>query len=227
MKKIFPVVIVVSLVLLGCGKEKIQQGEITYEITYPYTELNGIMDVMLPKKMTVVFKGDKMIATIEKSKIFKTDIYSESNTKTLKMRLDFGSENVEASLSDEDLVQLQENQPKYDVGQPIKTDTVAGLEATFYNVTSTNDNIGKFNCAFSNDLSINQTEWYTSYIGSIGVPLIYVVERYGIIMHLRASNFRSREVMDSEFETSQPFKQIPYTNYEKKVTELFELIIEE
>ena len=64
----------ITVVLTSCKEEKIQQGEIDYEISYPYTDLNGIMDVMLPKKMTIIFKGDQMIASIEKPKIFRTDI---------------------------------------------------------------------------------------------------------------------------------------------------------
>lgn len=227
MKKSFLFLPLFVLLLASCGKDPIQQGEIEYEITYPYSELNGIMDVMLPKKMTAIFKGDKMIASIEKPRIFKTDIYSESTTKVLKMRLDFGSDDIEATLSPEDLTNLQSTQTTYNVGDPIKTDTVAGLEATFYSVMNTNDDIGQFECAFSNDLSIVDTEWFTSYKGSQGVPLIYVVERYGIIMHLRATRFKSREVDDAEFAVGSQFKSISYKKYEKKVNELFELIIEE
>lgn len=227
MKKLIPTLLIISIFAISCGKEKIQQGEIEYEITYPYSELNGIMDVMLPKKMTAIFKGDKMIASIEKSKIFRTDIVSEGSTKKLIMRLDFGSENIEANFTPEDIKSLQSSQRNYEVGSPIKTDTIAGLEANFYSVKSDNESIGQFNCAFSTGLSVEDTDWFTSYNGATGIPLIYVVERYGIIMHLRATGFKSREVSDSEFETKLPFKQVKYKNYEKKVTELFELIIEE
>lgn len=220
-------ILLCSLVLSSCKQEKIKQGEIDYEITYPYTDLNGIMDVMLPKKMTVIFKGDRMIASIEKPKIFRTDIISNGVKKDLKMRLDFGSENIEANLTTEDIVLLQKSQPNYEVGNSIKTDTVAGLEATFYSVEGVDENIGQFDCAFSNNLSITNTEWFTSYIGSKGIPLIYVIERYGIIMHLRATKFTSREVQDKEFSGKKSFKDVPYTKYENKVNELFELIIEE
>lgn len=227
MKNLVFISFIISLFLVSCADEQIQQGEIEYEITYPYTKLNGIMDVMLPKKMTAVFKGDKMIASIEKPKIFRTDIVSEGDSKQLSMRLDFGSENIETLLNPEDLKSLRSSQTNYMLGSPIKTDTIAGLEATFYTVKSDNENIGEFNCAFSNGLSIQNTEWFTSYIGSKGIPLIYVVERYGIIMHLRATNFKSREVSDSEFTTKNTFKAVSHKNYEKKVNELFELIIEE
>jgi len=227
MKKLILFFAVIALFLVGCKKEPIQQGEIVYEITYPYSELNGIMDVMLPKKMTAVFKGDKMIASIEKPKVFRTDILSEGSTKEIKMRLDFGSENIEAVLSPEDLATLQSNQPSYDVSALVKTDTIAGLEANFYTATSKNESVGEFACAFSNNLSLVNSEWFSSYKGTQGIPLMYVMERYGIIMHLRAKNFKLREVKDSEFNAGDVFKSVSYTKYEKKVNELFELIIEE
>lgn len=227
MKYLLFSILLFSLVLSSCKQEKIKQGEIAYDITYPYTDLNGIMDVMLPKKMTVIFKGDHMIASIEKPKIFRTDIISNGVKKELKMRLDFGSENIQANLAPKDIELLQNNQPNYSVGNAIKTDTIAGLEATFYSVESDNENIGQFDCAFSNNLSVTNTEWFTSYNGSKGIPLIYVIERYGIIMHLRATKFSSREIQDSEFTVKKTFKDVPYPRYENKVNELFELIIEE
>ncbi|MFK8046332.1 MAG: hypothetical protein AB8B72_12625 [Crocinitomicaceae bacterium] len=227
MKKLILFFTAIALVLVGCEKEPIQQGEIVYEITYPYSELNGIMDVMLPKKMTAVFKGDKMIASIEKSKVFRTDIVSEGSIQEIKMRLDFGSENIEAVLTPEDLSTLQNNQPSYEVSSLVKTDTIAGLEANFYTATSKNESVGEFACAFSNNLSLKSSEWFSSYTGTEGIPLMYVMERYGIIMHLRAKSFRSREVKDSEFNAAQNFKNVSYKKYEKKVNELFELIIEE
>ena len=227
MKKNLFYLFLVSIIAISCKEEKIKQGEISYEITYPYTNMNGIMDVMLPKKMTVIFRGDQMIASIEKAKIFRTDILSEATTKDFKMRLDFGSENIEAKLTPEDLTTLQSTQPVFNVGEPIKTDTIAGLEATFYSVTSTNEDVGRFDCAFSNNLSIGSTEWFTSYKGAQGIPLMYVMERYGVVMHLRATNFESREVLDAEFKTKETYKNVSYDSYEKTVNELFELIIEE
>ncbi len=227
MKKIIFLFFTLLLIVTGCKDSKIQQGEIEYEITYPYSDLSGIMDVMLPKKMTVKFKGDKMIASIEKGKIFRTDIVSSASSKKISTRLDFGSEKIEANLSEEDLKTLISNQPTYNVKATGKVDTIAGLEATYFTTTSSNEKIGEFKCAFSNNISIEDTEWFTSYMGAKGVPLIYIIERYGIVMHLRATKFKSREVEDKEFNAEEGFKTISYTKYENKVNELFQLIIEE
>ena len=227
MKKFLFLLIVFPLFLTSCSEEEIQQGEIEYEITYPYSDFHGIMDVVLPKKMVVKFKGDKMIASIENTKFFRTDILSESKTKALKMRLDFGSEKIEADLTPEDLVQLVESQPKYNAKATNKKDTVVGLSATYYTVESDNEQVGEFKCAFSNELSVKDTEWFSSYKGTSGIPLIYIIERYGVVMHLRATLFRSREIADKEFETKKTFKKVSYTEYEESVAELFQLIIEE
>lgn len=227
MKNILFFLIITLLILPGCAEKQIQQGEIEYEITYPYSELSGIMDVMLPKKMVVKFKGDKMIVSIEKGSIFQTDIISEELSKKLAMRLDFGSEKIIATLNDEDLGTLTNTQPKYTSIKSDRIDTVAGITANFYEITAVNEKVGTFEAAFSNNLSINNTEWFTSYAGTFGIPLIYILERYGIIMQLRAVKFRSIEIEDSEFDTSNKFKTVSYTKYEKKINELFQLILEE
>ena len=226
-KLLFPLIIL-SLTLTSCGSSDIQQGEIQYEITYPYSDLSGIMDVMLPKNMTVKFKGDRMIASIEKGKIFRTDILSNNKTKEFQMRLDFGSQKIEADLSADDLDSLLASQPDYQAVLNDQMDTVAGLPAKFYTVMSEDEAIGEFKCAFSTNLSIQNTEWFNSYSGTKGLPLIYIIERYGIVMHLRAVKFRSREIADEEFETGKKkLKSVSYREYEKTVTELFQLIIEE
>lgn len=227
MKKIIFSIIILGFTMLSCKDSKIQQGEIEYEISYPYSDLSGIMDVMLPKKMTVKFKGDKMIASIEKGKIFRTDIISTTIKKDLIMRLDFGSEKLEADLNDKDIQHLSDNQASYENLGMSKTDTVAGLKATFYKVKSANEKVGEFETAFSENLSIENTEWFTSYNGTKGIPLIYIIERYGVIMHVRAYKFKAREISDDEFETEKNFKGVTYTDYENKVNELFQLIIEE
>jgi len=223
---LFPIVLI-ALFLMSCEPSEIQQGEIKYEITYPYSNLSGIMGVVLPKKMTVKFKGDKMIASIENGKFFRTDILSENNKKNLKMRLDFGSEKIETDLTPKDLEKLANSQPNYTTKLTTSGDTVAGLTADYYLAKSDNEQIGEFKCAFSNNLSVKNTEWFSSYIGTKGIPLIYIIERYGVVMQLRAVRFRSREIADEEFDTKKSFKTVSYNAYEKSVSELFQLITEE
>src|SRR5688572_13243945 len=79
--------------LLSCGGPSyIEQGEITYAITYPYNpDLSGTMKMILPKEATLIFKGSKMITIVKTGKIFRTDIFADEATKELEMRLDFGS----------------------------------------------------------------------------------------------------------------------------------------
>ena len=227
MKYLCSPIILISLLLISCEKSEIQQGEIEYEITYPYADLQGVMDVVLPKKMTVKFKGEKMVASIRNGKFFRTDILSDGQSKALQMRLDFGSEKILTDLDKDDLVTLSNSQPNYTTTPANTNDTVAGLSANYFTAKSNNEEIGEFICAFSNNLSVKQTEWFTSYKGTSGIPLIYIIERYGVIMHLRAVNFMSREIKDSEFESKKKFKTVDYDEYEKSVNELFRLIIEE
>ncbi len=205
------------ILLLSCKDSKIQQGEIVYEISYPYSNLSGIMEVMLPKKMTVKFKGDRMIASIEKGKIFRTDILSQGKSKKLMMRLDFGSEKIVTDLKTDDLNELVSSQPDYNAIPTGETDTLVGLEVQYYTVDSHNETVGKFECAFSTNLSVEETDWFNSYKGTKGIPLEYIIERYGVIMKLKADKFTSREIADDEFETEIKFKPVSYKKYEKKV----------
>ena len=62
---------------------KIPQGEITYQITYPYTELGGAATLMLPKEVIVTFKGSKLLTCIKKGNLFETTVLVDEKTKQM------------------------------------------------------------------------------------------------------------------------------------------------
>ncbi len=220
---------ILTTLLIGCGENKIQQGEIEYEITYPYNEITGLMNTLLPKKMTVIFKGEKMIITIAKGKMFSTEILSNEETKELEMRYFFGSDKLKCKLNDEDIKNLIASQPVYNFSESVPGDSMVGCST--YHVKQTLDadslGIGEFTSVFTRDFSIQNAGWFNSYSSIEGMPLVYLIDRYGIVMKVEAVNFIQREVMDEEFDLLEEYEEISYPKYDKKVRELFELIMAE
>jgi hypothetical protein len=219
--------LLLSITLFSCKENKIEQGEIEYKITYPYnSNVTGVMEMMLPKELSVKFKGTKMIATIKRGKIFTTQIVSDEATQKLEMRLDFGSDVINTFLTPDDVDLFLKTQPKYTVSKPQKADSLVGCSAVKYIIDCANDTLPPFDCYFTEDLTIQDAAWFTALKGAKGMPLVYLIDRFGIIMKVEATKFTPKEITEKDFEPTENYTTVPFSKYDKKLNDLFEIMME-
>lgn len=210
-----------------CGPSYIEEGEITYEITYPYnTDLSATMLMILPKEATLIFKGSKMLTVVKTGKIFRTEIYADEATKELEMRLDFGSDKIFTKLTEADQNKFRSGLPNYTLTATEAADSLKGLWGKKYTTKYDSDTIPAFDSWFTEDLSLRNITWFSNYDGTVGVPLIYDIDQYGIRMHLEVSGFKQREVKEEEFTRAAKLSEVPYSEYDAKVSELFHVLTE-
>lgn len=214
-----------SVTLLSCQDDKIYSGEIEYEITYPHNNLSKLMDMMLPKTMTIIFKGDKMITTIKKGNLFTTKVISNENTKELEMRLKMGSDIFNTFLNKEDVTSFLNSQPKYNFSKLANSDSLINCTSIHYKTDSPSDSIDDFHSVFTTDLSVQNASWFTSYNEIAGMPLEYLLDRYGLQMKVKAVKLTERHVEDSEFSPEFKYQKIPYQRYNKRVQDLFDVML--
>jgi len=211
------------LSLSSCSDGKINSGEIEYEISYPYNDLSKIMEMMLPKTMTVVFKDDRMLTTIKKGNWFTTKVISNENTKELEMRLNINNDFYNTKLKKEDIAFLLKSQPNYNFSNPHKGANIINCSSNYYDINNPLDSIDTFSSAFTTDFSIKNASWFSSYNEIEGMPLEYLVDRFGLVMKIKAIKLTIRDVKDSEFEPKFEYKELPYQQYNKKVKDLLEI----
>lgn len=210
-----------------CGPSYIDQGEITFEITYPYsTDLSATMLMILPKEATLIFKESKMLTIVKTGKIFRTDIYADEATKELEMRLDFGSDVLYTVLNDADQKKFRSNLPDYKLTATGEEDSLKGLWAKKYTTEYDNDSTPSFDSWFTEALTLRNITWFSNYAGTVGVPLIYDIDQYGIRMHLEITGFKQREIKDEEFVRSSELKKVSFDEYDQKLNELFTILTE-
>jgi hypothetical protein len=213
-------------IVASCGGPTyIEQGEITYEITYPYnTNLSSTMMAILPKEATLIFKGSKMLTIVKRGKIFRTDIYADEATKELEMRLDFGSDVLYTNLTEADQNKFKAGLPKYTLTPTNDADSLKGLWGKKYTTKYDSDTIPEFESWFTEMLTLQNITWFSNYSGTKGVPLIYDIDQYGIRMHLEITSFKEREVKDEEFQREKGLKEVKYEEYDAKLNELFTIL---
>ena len=226
MKRLLPLFTLLT-VLLACKENKINQGEIEYKITYPYNpNVTGVMQMMLPKEMNVKFKNTKMIATIKRGKMFTTQIVSDEQTQELEMRLKFGSDILNTFLTPEDVDLFLSTQPQYEISKPSKADSLVGCSTIKYTVDCKEDTIPPFDSYFTEDFTCQNASWFTAYNGAKGVPLVYLIDRFGIIMKVEATKFTPKEIKDKDFEPTEKYETVSFKKYDKKLNDLFEIMTE-
>ncbi|MGB1103691.1 MAG: hypothetical protein ACPG21_08685 [Crocinitomicaceae bacterium] len=213
-------------IFMGCGPNTMQEGEVEYLITYPNIEVTGFMEAILPKSMTIVFKGTKMKTIISKGEIFSTEVISDEVDKSMEMRFDMGDKLYYVELTKDDLNELLHSQPTYNINKTEDSDSLVGLYAESYSVDCPDDTITHNNAWFTKALAPQDACWFSSYNTIEGFPLVYDVERYGVLMHIEAIDCRKREVKDSEFDRDPSLEPISFEDYELEVQELFDILLE-
>lgn len=226
MKVSIALIILISISFFSCSDNKIQSGEITYEITYPYNELSNLMEIMLPKTMTIVFKGDKMKTTIEKGNFFTTNIISNETTRELEMRFKMGTDIFNSHLTEEDITHFINSQPKYNISAPKVGDSLVNCACLHYEADCPSDSIDVFASVFTSDFSIQNGSWFSAYHEIGGMPLESLIDRYDLFMKVKATNFTAREVDDSEFDPIFDYQEVPYQTYDEKVQDLFDVMLD-
>jgi hypothetical protein len=214
------------LFVVSCGKSKIEQGELEYKIQYPHSDISDFMLAMLPEKMTIVFKGTKMMTTIKKGKIFTTQIITDEKDKSIEMRLTLGNEKQIYTILDQaDIEKLKKSQPVYKLTATEEMDSIGGTWAKKYTVVCETDSVENGDAWFTEDLAPTDAYWFTSYANIKGVPVAYDVERYGVFMRIEAQNFKQREVDEKEFDRDPVLKQVSFDEYEAEAQALFDLLM--
>jgi hypothetical protein len=210
---------------MSCGKSKIKEGEISYDITYPHMEVTGLMSAILPKEMNIIFKGTKMKTTIARGKIFTTEVITDEADNSIEMRLDFGDKKYYCLLTADEIKELQNSAPNYTIKKTDESDSLNGVWAHKYTVSSS-DSLQPGDAWFTEDLEIMRGAWFSAYKDVEGMPMIYDVERYGLMMHVVANSFLQREVLDSDFDRDPNLEPVDFKTYETEVQELFDILLD-
>lgn len=225
MKGLSFTILILLFLSYSCGSNKIKEGEIEYIITYPNANVSGFIEAILPEKMTLTFSDTRVKTRIARGKIFSTEIVSDERDSSVEMRLSFGNKLFYTILTASDISKMIASQPNYTITSTGETDSIVGFFANSYTLKS-DDGILHPNIWFTEAFAPQKAFWFSSYAKIAGVPLVYDVERYGILMHLEASNFTQRAVDKTDFERSPDLVEISFEQYEKEVQELFDILME-
>jgi hypothetical protein len=143
----------------------------------------------------------------------------------MEMRLDFGDKKYYCELTKEELDILVNSSQKYNIKKAEEKDSLNGVFCQKYLVSS-EDSIQPGNAWFTEDLTIQNGAWFSAYKDLVGMPIIYDVQRYGILMHVESNNFSQREILEDEFARDPNLEKVDFETYETEVQELFNILLD-
>lgn len=210
-KKIVFFLLYVAVLFSACknfGGKRISEGEIVYTITYPNSK-NNMMTSLLPTEMVYKFKGDKSISDFNASMgLFGMSIISDYKNKTLTQLVKVLNDKKGISFNQKQVKDLINEEDKMKIEFTKETKIISGYKCKKAVITFENPSRQGFDIFYTNDLAINNPNWYTIFKDIDGVILEYQISRYNIDMKLTAKTVTQLELDDEVFTTPTDYRMV-------------------
>lgn len=214
--------VVFSLFLSSCGgDEKVTEGVIEFEISYPYYQGSGFMASMLPDKMTMTFKDGIYKTEVSKGTYFKSAFIIDCNNKTVTNLFHFGTKNIYCTMKEKDVKKILSKEPKPQYLETNDGDSLAGFlcrkTVAYYEEVEQPD-VAIYSTP---DIDIPNSNWWTPFHQINEVLLEYEIERFDFRMRFTAVKFTATEVSEDEFTVPSQYKKVSIAKIEKELNEVF------
>ena len=220
--------LLIVVIVTNCSKDnKIHEGSIEYEISYPCLEesSNSLM-FFLPKKMITIFKDN----AYKNKFIFKNNnstLEATSFCETKKTTLAFGfGKNIKYTKLDSSTINLLLGElPEYQtLNKDADTVTYLGKKCFQYDITS-NKIDTDFKIITTNEIMIKDMNWCTPFNRIDQVMLEYKIIQYGIEMQFKATKINNIKVDNNFLKVDSKFKFLEIKQYLKEVKSLLSMFI--
>ena len=120
-------------------KQNLSEGQIIYKISYPYLDSNDISLNLLPKEMTLTFKGDHYKAeSIGGMGLFAAGFISDNKEKTMDYFMKVISSKYASRFTNKGVKRFHSDFPSYRLEKLDTTRNIAGMDCNatrviFYN----------------------------------------------------------------------------------------------
>lgn len=226
--------IILAIALPSCGGDgsgdesegdKTPQGVIIYSISYPgFENSQNILVAGLPKKMRLVYKGDRYKTEVEQKLMkFKTTLISDNKNEELTAILKSNKKQYFTKMDSKEVAHFLTKFPKVEYLDDIIQDTALNMNvkkqiALFDNIS------GEVHLCYTNDLNIKNSNWCNPFKEVDGMLLEYGFEYYGVTMNFKAISINKKDIPDSEFDIPEGYKQVPYKSIDSEINKLFSML---
>lgn len=203
------------------GGKDISEGVIEYDITYPKLDPNSMMVSGMPNKAYLRFKDNNMSNDMSGMMgLISITFISNHEKKAVEQRLTLINKKYASEISAEDLQRLNDSYV-VSVEEKSSKSEIAGFKCKEATVKLINGE--EIKVSYTNDIGIKDPNWSNPYHQIDGVLMEFQMERYGVVMHLKAKSVLAQTIDDDTFKVpadSSEYKMIVFAELEKILQEL-------
>ncbi len=212
---------------MGCeaGPSKfyggVEEGVITYRVTYPYANTDGLMAAFLPEEMRMKFEENRYMTEISSAKVFKNAFFADREDSMAIQGLKLMNKKVRVTMNKREVKELLEGFPEMTVFHSRGRDTIAGYPCKKAIAIFSDIDKPSVQVYYTDRIAIDDPNWCNQYRKIGGVLMGYEIERFGVRMRLRARKVEPRTVKEEEFKM-EGYKEVSMEEMEKELKEIME-----
>lgn len=204
---------------VGCGqegapteekKEKITEGKIVYQLTYPQFKEDNIFTSMFPSEMSFKFKDNNTKNELKTSMaVFSTSLLANNKEKKVTHLVKVANKYSGLEM---DSIEIMEEYGKKPDGMTItptdSTKEIAGYVCNHAAVTFADDPEKNFSIFYTNDIGIKDPNWCTPFHEVHGVLMEATVNKFNIDMQMVATEVIAEEYPEEDFLITKEYQPI-------------------
>lgn len=175
------------------------EGTIIYDVSFPY-EQNTLMLELYPKEMSFDFNKHYMRASIRSAwGVMTTDLIIDNQKREYSQLLKSFSDKYYMTLDENNIGDWLAYSPQLTIEKTNDTLTIAGYLCEKSIARFSNDSLPSIELYHTNELRIDESNWWNQFSQVDGFLLGYELEQYGKRMRLRAREVRFQPVAPEQF----------------------------
>ena len=220
------------LSISGCKNfvqdDRISEGVIEYDVTYPKLEDNSVLKDFLPDKMTMKFDDNKFHSELSAAfGLFKTNIISFGDAEHYAHTVKLIDKKYAVEFDRELSKKSNEKLPPVELEFTDNTKKIAGYTCKEVIVRVDNEEKEEYKIYYTEEINIEQSNWFNQYHEVPGVLMEYQVEKYNICTRFQAKTVESVKVDKDVFKIEDDYEMISEEKLDEEMMDIFNEFTEE
>lgn len=208
--------LILAIGFTTCGKiseqvfqDKISEGHIEYDITFPDIEQDQITASLLPTKMYLFFNNKTSSLEFESmGGVFKNRIIAFGEQKKVAHELKVFRKKLSTLMTQSQVADMISDFPDCTIILTNETDSVAGFLCRKATVVFSDVERPEYNVYFTEAINLITPNWYNQYARIPGVLMAYEIEQFGIKMRLEATQVHAEPVPPEFFTATEGYEEV-------------------
>lgn len=191
-----------------------------YDVTFPY-EKNTLLLELYPKEMILDFNRNYFHASLQSAwGVIATDVIVDNKQQSYTQLFKSFGDKYSLTLDDQGVASWYEKKPKLTVEKTSDTLTIAGLLCNKYVATFSNDSLPNIIVYATDEISVNQSNWWNQFGDIKGFLMGYEVEQYGKRMKLTAREVTFNHVAPEKFVIPEGYSPLDMESMDKQISKV-------